>query len=334
MKKRRTFFSLTLIMFVLFSCTDNPLDVKIDHIGVTVDYVNVDSMYRDAGLQEVEIRHEKLQQELDFLYLYELGQNVRKFPDSVLPEDIRNFYQSEYIQRLEEAKKSLFASLNPSKNKLTQGFRYLRFHFPDSPVPYHIFYINKLFSPVHCSDSSISVGLENYLNPDHPIIKEIPSNKLFEWQKESMQFEFLERDVLLQWIQAHLFEENDGNLAQHIVQAGKLLYVLNATLPNEEERIILRYGHQDLIWAEKNEKQVWDYLVKEQLLFQNNDRDKANFLNAGPKTVGLPDEAPDRLGQFLGYKMVKGYMTKNKEVSLQELLKTEYNRILQTYEID
>jgi hypothetical protein len=75
-------------------------------------------------------------------------------------------------------------------------------------------------------------------------------------------------------------------------------------------------------------------LVKEQLLFKNNDRDKANFLNEGPQTIGLPEASPDRMGQFLGFQMVFGYMTKNKAVSLPELLKIDYNKILQTYEID
>ncbi|HLV41767.1 MAG TPA: hypothetical protein VKY37_05785, partial [Brumimicrobium sp.] len=63
-------------------------------------------------------------------------------------------------------------------------------------------------------------------------------------------------------------------------------------------------------------------------------RSRTNFLNEGPKTVGLSDDAPDRIGQFLGYRIVKGYMDKNKALSLSELLDVKYNIILQTYEID
>ena len=194
--------------------------------------------------------------------------------------------------------------------------------------------MNKLFSNIHCSDTSVSVGLEQYISAETKLIKEIPNNQLYEWQKQRMNFKFLERDILLQWLQVHLFEGKDGKLAEHIVQAGKILYVLNATLPDAEKELILRYNEDQMKWAEENEEMTWNYLVKEQLLFKNNDRDKANFLNEGPQTIGLPEASPDRMGQFLGFQMVFGYMTKNKAVSLPELLKIDYNKILQTYEID
>ena len=59
-----------------------------------------------------------------------------------------------------------------------------------------------------------------------------------------------------------------------------------------------------------------------------------NMLNPGPTTSGLPNEgSPDRLGQYLGWKMVKSYMEKN-DVSLAEMVKLPYNVILQEYEID
>ena len=57
------------------------------------------------------------------------------------------------------------------------------------------------------------------------------------------------------------------------------------------------------------------------------------MLNEGPFTIGLPEESPDRLGQYLGWKIVHDYMSK-KDISLEELIKTPYNNILQEYEIE
>jgi ribosome-associated translation inhibitor RaiA len=334
MNKRKRFITLTALISILFSCGDSRFDVNIENASVHLQHVNVDSAFRDTSLEEVKKAHGKFTQQLDDIYLYEISQNIQQNPDSNSYKSIYDFYNSEYILEIEKEKEKLYATLDPKKEKIENGFKYLKYHFPEIKTPTFIIYMNKLFSNIHCSDTSVSVGLEQYISSDSKLIKEIPNNKLYEWQKQRMSFDFLERDVLMQWIQVHLFESKDGKLAEHIVQAGKILYILNATLPNAEKQLILRYDSDQMKWAKHNEEMTWNYLVKEQLLFKNNDRDKANFLNEGPITIGLPEKSPDRMGQFLGFQMVFGYMTKNKDVSLQELVKTDYNKILQTYEID
>ena len=57
------------------------------------------------------------------------------------------------------------------------------------------------------------------------------------------------------------------------------------------------------------------------------------MLNDGPFTIGLPEKGPDRLGQFLGWRMIQIYMEKN-DISLEALVKVPYNEILQAYEIE
>lgn len=334
MNKRKRFITLTAIISILFSCGDNRFDIDIQNVKIDIEHVNVDSVFKTASLEETKKAHEEFTQQLDDLYLYEISQNIQQNPDSTSYKGIYDFYNSEYVAEIEKEKEKLYSQLNSKKEVIEDGFKHLKYHFPDVKTPQYIMYMNKLFSNIHCSDTSVSVGLEQYLDPNSKLVKDIPNNQLYEWQKQRMNFDFLERDLLMQWIQVHLFEEKDGKLAEHIVQAGKILYVLNATLPDAEKQVILRYGDDQLKWALENEEMTWNYLVKEQLLFENNDRDKANFLNEGPQTIGLPEESPDRMGQFLGFQMVYGYMTKNKHVSLPELLKTDYNKILQTYEID
>lgn len=334
MKKRKSFLTLTTIFLIIVSCGDKRFDVNIQNIDLNIEHVNVDSVFKSSTVEECKGAHKSFSNQLDDLYLYEISQNIQQNPDSNSHKAIHDFYNSEYVSAIEVEKEKLYSKLDQKKETVENGFKYLKHHFPTIKTPVFLIYMNKLFSNIHCSDSSISIGLEQYISPESKLIKDIPNSQLFEWQKQRMNFDFLERDILMQWIQVHLFEDKDGKLAEHIVQAGKILYVLNAALPDAKKQIIIRYNKDQLSWAQEHEKMTWDYLVKEQLLFKNNDRDKANFLNEGPHTIGLPEESPDRMGQFLGFQMVFNYMTKNKAVSLQKLLETDYNKILQTYEID
>ena len=44
------------------------------------------------------------------------------------------------------------------------------------------------------------------------------------------------------------------------------------------------------------------------------------YLNDGPFTAEVSQDAPGRLGVWLGWRIVESYMEHNEEVSLQELL--------------
>ena len=58
------------------------------------------------------------------------------------------------------------------------------------------------------------------------------------------------------------------------------------------------------------------------------------MINPGPTTSGLPEKAaPDRMGQFIGYRMVKNYVEES-QLDLNVLVEVPYNDILQSYEIE
>ncbi|MDX1446380.1 hypothetical protein [Lishizhenia sp.] len=192
--------------------------------------------------------------------------------------------------------------------------------------------MNNLFAKVHASDSAISVGLEFYLGEDNEMIKNIPTDNLYAWQRRRMVKSYIPRDVVQAWLQANIFKVPTGKLIENIIHAGKVIYCVEAAFPEAKDEDIMRYTTEELKYAREHEGMFWKYLVDQKLLFDNTERDKANLLNEGPYTVGLPDDSPDRMGQFLGWQMVKSFMDKNEDVSLPQLLEIDYNKILQSYD--
>ncbi|MCO5269200.1 MAG: hypothetical protein M9897_09925 [Brumimicrobium sp.] len=331
----RKHISLWLILLPIFflSCQSNPIDIPIPKNEINITYTNVDQVLSNVGLEEIKNEIPTFENQLGDLFYYELSQNIQQQLNDSSYIAVYNFYQQEYVKDIEIEKSKLVKTLPQHEEQINNAFHYFKYYFNSTSIPNNIFYINKLFSKINCTDAEISIGLENYISPESSVIKAIPEMELHNWQRQRMDIQYLKRDVLLSWIQVQLFEEIDGNLAEHLIQAGKILYVLNAVFPKESEAYILRYNEKEYKWAIENEAMTWDYLVREEMLFSNNLQTKMNFLNEGPKTVGLPDSSPDRIGQFIGYRIVKNYMLKNKSLSLQQLLKTKYNKILQTYEI-
>ena len=149
-----------------------------------------------------------------------------------------------------------------------------------------------------------------------------------------MRKEFISRDVLSEWIAKKIVKEVDGVFADKMIRWGKILYLTEASFPEMEKHLLFRYSKNGYDWADHNETSIWKYIVNQELLFSKNERDHANFLNEGPFTVGLPEKSPDRLGQYLGWKIVHEFMANNESISLQQLIYIPYNTILQSYEIE
>ena len=61
---------------------------------------------------------------------------------------------------------------------------------------------------------------------------------------------------------------------------------------------------------------------------------KLGYFNEAPFTKGLPKESPDRLGQYIGWKMVRKYMEQHSDLPLEKLLNVPFAQIMQAYKID
>lgn len=329
------FYNSFLILFIIFSsCQRNNLDIDTSDITLNVGFHDVDSLFQNADLAATDSIHHHLISKFGDIYLFEVEMNLQlSASDSLFSFALHNFYNNEYIQSIYAAIAELKGDISTQELKTVEAFKRLKFHFPSYSPPTNIIYINKLFSEIQVGDSVLSIGLENYIGPSHDLLKNIPNDQLHQWQKDRMDPSFIARDMVLKWIQVNLFEAMDENLIKHIIQAGKILYVLKAAFPHESDAFILRYSDEQFAVAAENEQHFWNYLVTENLLFQNNIREKNNFLNEGPHTIGLPEKVPDRMGQFLGFQMVKNFVKKHKALSLPELLSIDYNEILQAYEI-
>ena len=333
---RKISFSF-LLFALLVGCTRNPLDVNASDVKVELNFLNVDSTLFYSDSATLIQSHQKFKKEIEDIYAYEIGYCLRigDVVDSAFYNSIIQFRADTMIQKLEKSIQLKFGDKSKMNEKITEGFKYLKYHFPEGKQPKHIVYMNMLFnSGVFCTENEIGIGLDRFLGQDNEVVKQLNPAYYFDWMKKAMDAQFLERDVLTGWIQTHYLEDVNGTLAEHMVRAGKVLYLTEAAFPHEDPSLILRYSIEDYEWALENEYEFWKYLTDEKLLFKNDEKTTANMIGEGPFTPGLPNqEGPDRLGQFIGWRMIHSYM-KQYDISVKELIELPYNEILQAYEID
>lgn len=327
---------LTFLIISLMSCKNDPLKIDSSGIKVSIDYYNMDSVFVNSKGEDLKRWNNIYKSEINEAYEYELGMGLRiGVPeDTVILKNIELFSNDPEMAKFEEKISSKFPNLIERHGIIVSGFRNLKYHLPKVKIPKAIVYANTCFqSSAFSTQNEIIMGLERYLGADEPLVKDLPRAIFYDWIKEGMDDRYFERDALCSWILSNVVDMSEGNLAENMVKWGKILYFTEASFPDMNEEIIIRYSAEDLKWAKENEFSFWSYLVKEKMLFRINETESINMLSPGPFTVGLPEKGPDRLGQFLGWQIVRKYMEKN-NVTLKQLQEIPYNKILQAYEID
>lgn len=334
MKTRLYIFSTILITLCLFfACSRDPFKISIVNVKIKLDFLNLDSILRNSSDKELLDLKSKFKRNnssiLDYTFGYCIGGSLQS--DSSYINGVKRFYSNNYIQRLERTIQKKQGDFSFEKKELLIAFRRLKAFFPREKIPKTIYFINSSFSAsVFSTEKEISIGIERYLGSNEKVIKELPTNQFYTWIKNGMKKEYLSRDVMAGWLMTHYCTETSENYASEMMRWGKVLYITQGTLPNVKTNTILRYSNKQFNWALKNEGVFWKYLVENELLFKTDEKTRSNLLNEGPFTGGLPEESPDRLGQFLGWRIVKQYM-ENHSISLSQLKKITYNELLQNY---
>ncbi len=327
------FISILLLWFVLTPLLkSNPTDSSEAKIQLNFEQIT------PTRLIENRINLQKLFQDYPDVcpYLLEFCYAVSLKSDSSLSASLINFSKQEYIEKTEFELYKRFSDLSAHKARIKRSFARLKKQFDTLQTPQEIVFSNSNFSyNATCYNESILVGLERYIGGNHPIITESLSPSDFpEWIRNGMNENFMDRDILSSWISTKLFKETKGYHIEEMIRWGKIhlttemcLRIDNKDIPPSE---VLRWSNEQYNWAVSNEIKFWKYLMDENLLFDSNEKNRAYLLNNGPYTIGLPEESPDRMGQFLGYKIVLNYM-KNQNLSLKELLVRDYKTILKSY---
>ncbi|MDB3907034.1 DUF2268 domain-containing putative Zn-dependent protease [Crocinitomicaceae bacterium] len=335
MLTRKNLFLLPILSLLLFACDSNPLDVDVSDVKLEIDYVDMRTAMHDYQGTKLMKTHRQYKKEIPDIYNYFLGACMgfkEGYTDSTFEASMRNFRMDEGVKLFEGEIDAKFKKLKPIEEKLTDGFKHIKYHLPNAKMPSHIVFMNSLFrSSVWVTENEIGVGLGNYLGASSKTVQKTDPAVMYLWMRKAMKKEYLERDVVENWVRTHLVDEVDLNLASDLIYHGKVMYLIKAAFPEMHDRLVLRYTKSQWKWAEKNEKGFWDYLMQNQMFYKNEEITKLNLFNSGPKTPGLPiDGSPDRMGKFLGYKIICDYMEET-EATVAQMVKADYKKILQKY---
>lgn len=310
---------LFLLMFVLFvSCTKSDgykkkLDVPYKncepHELAVVEYnkalFDIDTANFVEGVSEIMPRFPEL-----------LGDNI-EFLDIL---GLKSFVTDTFIMKINALTEMTFPDISVVSEKVQGVYQHLNYYYPNITMPVTYSYvsgINYENGPVMIGSECVMLSLDYYL-----------SNKDLVYDKVGMP-RYLSRCCQPASLTKDLAEDiydsyfNKGvqskNVLMEMIAQGKRYYFIEAMDPSLPDSIILGYSSCQMEWAQDNEGQIWATIVGNNMLYANGFEQYRVLFGDGPFTAAFSENAPARLGDFIGLQIVRSFMSKNDE-SLQNLM--------------
>ena len=173
---------------------------------------------------------------------------------------------------------------------------------------------------VAVTDSIVLVALDNYLGADHEFYGNIPH-----YIADNMKASQIVVDLAAAYSEQRIFQAQKKTLLDEMIYFGKQLYFKDIMLPFKSDHEKIGYSETQLGFARANEDMIWTHFVENEMLFDTDSQLPARFIADAPFSkfyLEIDNETPGRLGQYIGWQIVRAYMNNN-DVSLDKMMQTE-----------
>ncbi|GAA3562498.1 gliding motility lipoprotein GldB [Snuella lapsa] len=295
-----------VLVVMVFSCkTENNLEQSIAAINIDIDIERYDRLFADASISDLP----KLKQAYPFMF-------SEKYADSFWIAKKRDTLQ---LQLLAEVAKA-FPDFKEERRHIESLFNHLKYYFPEFKVPRVITATSDVDYryKVIVTDTIALISLDTYLGSDHKFYGGIQKYTVQNLRKEQIIV-----DLANEYAKRYAFQQQRKTLLDEMIYFGKLLYFKDVVIPFVEEKERIGYTQEQFDWAVANESYIWRYFVERELLFSADSKLPGRFINPAPFSKfyleEIDRESPGRLGQYIGWQIVRAYMEKN-DIPLKDML--------------
>lgn len=210
-----------------------------------------------------------------------------------------------------------YADISGLQHALDAAFGRLLYLYPDWVVPSVYFFVSGFNASILFIDDDLAVGVDMYLGSDY----EFYNHVVYNYQKQTMRKECIPVDVVSAYLFRHIpFNSGKGRLLENMIYRGKIMYLLSLVFSEEPGYEVMGYTKQQWEWCRKYESDIWQRMIDKKDLFRTESVVLTSYLNDGPFTSEISQDAPARLGTWTGWQICKAYMQHNPSVTLQELM--------------
>lgn len=255
--------------------------------------------------------------------------NRQAYPsDSVFINELYNRFSNAHLDTLLMETKTVFGDGAQLKEEVTVAFTNLKSYYPDFQIPRVQTVITGLESDLFLSDSLIIIGLDYYLGKGAHY-----RPNMYEYMLRRYEKNFIVPSIMLLYGIDGRYNETD--LSDHTVLAdmityGKAYYFAKRMMPCVPDSIFIGYTAEEMTGARANQDRIWKKMVEDEAFYSITQQMKQRYIAERPKTYEIGDQAPGRIGTWVGWQIVNKYAEKNSDLTLPQLMKVKDARAIFT----
>ncbi|MEO8885779.1 MAG: gliding motility lipoprotein GldB [Mucilaginibacter sp.] len=324
-RKSKQIYLFIFIVLAITSCSRNkkvdvsniPVDVKIERFDYDFDALRTKPMAQQAVY---------LQNKYGIFYkdFIERVLGVGSAADTGYFATLRRVFAGKAYTDLKHDVDSVYSgSMDKQNEELTDAFRRIKYYYPQKKIPKVYAYFSGFQTQTSIGDGYVGIGLDLFLGANsrfYPaLVESFPHYLSRRFTPDNIAPRVAEGIA-----REDMFAESDSDksLLAKMVYNGKILYFMDQVLPDVADSVKIGYTTKQLKWCDDNKANIWAYFIEENLLYETDYQKIQTYLTEAPFTPGLGEknESAPKLGVWTGWQIVRQYMEKNPEVTLQQLM--------------
>ncbi|MBK9338920.1 MAG: hypothetical protein IPM98_21240 [Lewinellaceae bacterium] len=277
------------------------------------DLFSLDTTNWDEGLRVLEQNYP------DFLpfFIAEIAHDQSNADETPL-EAIAGFVAAPQVQRLRDSCQAAFPDLALLQADLEQMLRFYRYHLPNRPLPRFVTAVTEFIGDAYAvNDTLLLIGLDMFLGEDFPGYN---PDYFPQYLRKQFVPEYMTTKIALALSSRLVGPPPGERVVDYMINNGKVLYLLDALLPMVPDSMKMGYTQDQLEGCHANEQGIWARLLELKVLYEPLNNKNQKIVMPSPSTDIVFQETPGEVGNWIGWQIVRAYMRRYPETSMEELL--------------
>lgn len=310
----KKFLVLFTLVFAIVSCEKkSKVEKAVEEIPVEVKVVRFDKAFFESKPEEL------VNLKAEYPFFFPDGNDDKVWIEKMQNKDWQALYS--------EVQKK-YGNFSKQTTEIEDLFKHIKYYFPTviTPTIYTVIgemdYNNKA---IYANDKLI-IALELYLGKGHEFYT-FP-----EYIEQNFEERQMMPDVVSSFAMRTIPASTEKSLLSEMIYYGKELYLKDILLPNYTDAERIGYLPEQIAWCQENESYIWRFFVDENLLYSSDSKLANRFINLAPFSkfyLEIDNESPGRIGQWIGWQIVRSYMENNPKTTVADLFKMDARELFE-----
>ncbi|MFV8363267.1 gliding motility lipoprotein GldB [Flavobacterium sp. ZT3P35] len=307
---KKYLFLVVIFLFVLSCDKKSKVENEVTAIPLDLNVTRFDKIFFETQPEDLV----KVKKEFPYF-----------FPDGIEDSVWLSKMQDPLWRELYVEVQKKYGNFDSVKKEVETLFKHIKYYFPKTKTPKVITIISEMDykSKAIYADSLVVISLELYLGKNHKFYQ-FPN-----YLKQNFEQRQIAPDIVSSFAGLKIPTVVEKDLLSQMIYHGKQLYLKDLLLPDYTDAEKMGYSPKQIAWCQENESYMWRYFIEKEMLYSNDQKLIARFINPAPFSkfyLEIDNESPGQVGAWIGWQMVRSFV-QNNDMPLENLMKTNAKEI-------